>query len=60
MLTAKAAGMDPLEGLALSQAALGEAVNESPATKEERLMLWVPGALPPAVAEKLRLAGVAW
>ena len=59
-LTAKTAGMDPLEGLTLSQAALVEAVNESPATEEERLIVCVPGALPPALAEKLKLAGVAW
>ena len=59
MLTVKTAGMDPLEGLALSQAALVEAVKESPATEEERLMVCVPGAMPPAVPEKLKLAGVA-
>jgi len=41
--------MDPLEGLTLSQAALVEAVNESPATEEERLIVCVPGALPPAL-----------
>jgi hypothetical protein len=52
--------MYPLEGLMLSQAALVEAVKESPATEEERLMVCVPGALPPALAEKLRLAGAAW
>jgi len=44
--------MDPLEGLTLSQAALVEAVNESPATEEERLIVCVPGALPPALAEE--------
>jgi hypothetical protein len=60
VLTAKTAGMDPLEGLTLSQAALVEAVKESPATEEERLIVCVPGELLPALAEKLKLAGVAW
>jgi hypothetical protein len=51
--------MEPLEGLTLSQGALVEAVKESPATEEERLMVWLPDALPPALAEKLKLAGIA-
>ena len=52
--------MDPVGGLTVSQPALVEAVKESPATEEERLMVCVPGALPPALAEKLKLAGAAW
>ena len=60
ILTDKPAGMEPLEGLTLNQAALVEAVKESPATEEERLMVCVPGAMPPALAEILKLAGDAW
>jgi hypothetical protein len=60
VLTDKTEGKDPVEGLALSQAALVEAVKESPAIGEERLMVCVPGAPPPALAEKLKLVGVAW
>jgi hypothetical protein len=52
--------MDPVEGPTLSQLVLVEAVKESPATEEARLMVCVPGALPAALAEKLKLAGVAW
>ena len=59
-LTARTAGMEPMEGLTLSQAALVEAVNESPAIEEDILMVCVPGALPPTLAEKLKLAGAAW
>ena len=57
-LTAKTAGMGPLAGLTLSHVALVEAVNESPATEEERLIVCGLGALPPAIAEKFKLAGV--
>jgi hypothetical protein len=60
VVTDKTAGTDPLEGLTVSQVALVEALKESPATGEERLTVCTPGALPPALAEKLKLAGVDW
>ena len=60
MPTDKAAGSDPMEGLTLSQVVLEEAVKERPAIEEERVMVCEAGALPPAGAEKLMLAGVAW
>jgi hypothetical protein len=60
ILTVKTAGIDPLAGLILSQGAVVEVVKESQEIGEDRLIDCVAGALPPAVAEKLKLAGVAW
>jgi hypothetical protein len=58
-VTCRTEGMEPLEGLTLIQLALVEVVKESPATEEARLIVCAAGTLPPAVAEKLKLAGVA-
>src|ERR1035441_9198844 len=60
ILTDKAAGSDPTEGLTFSQVELAEAVKESPAIEDERLIVCVAGTLPPTLAETLTLAGVAW
>lgn len=55
----RVAGMVPAEGVTVSQLALVEAVKANPGIGDERLITCPPGALPPAVAEKLRVAGAA-
>jgi hypothetical protein len=48
------ASIEPLVVVRLSHGALSEAVNGAPLTVSD----WLAGLAPPAVAEKLRLAGV--
>jgi hypothetical protein len=51
--------MDPVKGLTLSQAALVEAVKESPAIGDKRFTICGPGRFPVAVVKKLKLVGTA-
>jgi hypothetical protein len=59
-VTCKVKGIVPEDGVRVSQGTFAEVVNAKPGTVDERVIACPLVIAPPAVAEKVRDAGVTW